>query len=92
MGVGVVLGAIVTVLTVRFFRREFLEPFFEIGMEAAFVVIDEDAGRDVHGIDQTQTLLDAAGAKASIDLRGDVEQPAAGGDFEAEFFAVGFHG
>ena len=90
--VGVVLRAIVTVLAVRFFRGELFQPFFEIGVESTFVVIDEDAGRDVHGIDQTQSFFDAAGAEATVNLRRDVEQPAARGDLEPEFFAEGFQG
>jgi hypothetical protein len=61
-------------------------------VESAFVVVDEDAGRDVHGVDQAKTFLDPAGTEALFDLRGDVEEPAARGDFEPEFFAVGFHG
>ena len=91
VGVGVVLRTIVTVLVVRFFRRELLKPLFEIGMETTFVVIDEDAGRDVHGVDQTQSFFDAAGAEAFFNLWRDVDQAAARGDFEPEFFAKGFH-
>jgi hypothetical protein len=44
----------------------------------------------VHGIDQTQTFLDAASAEALVDLRGDVKQPTTRGDLEPKFFAVRF--
>jgi hypothetical protein len=46
----------------------------------------------VHGVDQAKTFLDAAGTEALFDLRGDIEEPAARGDLEQEFFAERFHG
>jgi hypothetical protein len=61
-------------------------------VESTFVIIDEHTGRDVHGVDQTQSFFDAAGAEATVNLRRDIEQPAARGDLEPEFFAEGFQG
>jgi hypothetical protein len=43
-------------------------------MEAAFVVIDEDTGGDVHRIDETQSLADAAFADHVGNLSGDVPE------------------
>ena len=37
-------------------------------MEAAFVVVDEDGRRDMHGVHQHQALLDAAFAQAVLNL------------------------
>jgi len=91
MGVGVVFRTVVTVLAVGVFRGELLQPLFKIGVQSAFVVVDEDAGRDVHGIDQTKAFLDPAGAETFFNLWRDVDQAAARGDFEPEFFAKGFH-
>jgi hypothetical protein len=42
--VGVVLIAVVAVLTVRLFGRELLKPGFKILMKTGLVVFDEDAG------------------------------------------------
>ena len=91
VGVGIVFGSVVRVLGVRMLGGEFFEPFFEVAVQAGFVVIDEHTGRDVHGIDQAEPLADAAFREALLDLRGDVQKGAAFGDFEPEFLAVGFH-
>ena len=53
MGVGVVLSDIMRVLVVRMFRGEFLQPALVIRMESGFVVIDENAGGNVHRVDQS---------------------------------------
>ena len=36
------------------YEGELLKPLFKIGVESAFVVVDEDAGRDVHGVDEDE--------------------------------------
>jgi hypothetical protein len=41
MRVGVILGPVVSVLRIRLLRRKFLEPLLEIGVQAAFVIVDE---------------------------------------------------
>ena len=43
-----------------FVRREVFQPFFVVVMEARFVVVDEDGGGDVHGVDQDQSFFHAA--------------------------------
>jgi hypothetical protein len=51
VGVGVVFaGAVVVVLGGRRVRGEFFEPDFVVVMEPGFVVVDENAGGDVHGV------------------------------------------
>ena len=42
MGIRVILVAVVGVLTVRLFGREFFQPLFEVAVQAAFVVVDEN--------------------------------------------------
>jgi hypothetical protein len=91
VGVGVVLRAVVTVLAVRFFGREFLEPDFEVVVQTAFVVVDEDTGRDVHRVDQAQAFTDAAFANGPRDVVGDVQELPALRHIEPELFAKGFH-
>ncbi len=77
VGVGVVLIVIMAVLAVGLFRRQLFQPHLIIVMEAAFVVVDEDAGRDVHGVDEHKTLLYAALAQRLLHLRGDIDNPPA---------------
>ena len=91
VGVGVVLRAVVCVLAVGLLRCELLQPALEICMQPGLVVVDEHAGRDVHRVHEAQTLFDRALAQALLDLRGDVDEAAAGRHLEPEFFAVGFH-
>ena len=45
----------------------------EVLDQARLVIVDEDAGRDVHGIDQHQALLDAALEQALLHLGSDVQ-------------------
>ena len=92
VGVGIVLGAIVRVLGMGMLGREFFQPLFKIAVQAGLVVIDENARRDVHGVNKAESLADAALAQAGLDLRGDIHKRAAAGDFEPEFLPVGFHG
>jgi len=44
VGVGVVLGAVVSVLGMGMFGGELFQPFFKIPVQARFIVVDEDAG------------------------------------------------
>jgi hypothetical protein len=58
MGISVILaGAAVAILIDRLVRRQFLQPVVVILVQAAFVVVDEHAGCDMHGVDQGQNLL-----------------------------------
>ena len=60
VGVGVVFsGAVVEVaplvrVAAGVEGDQFFEPAFVVGVQAGFVVVDEDAGGDVHGVPQTR--------------------------------------
>lgn len=41
-------------------RDEVLQPTFVVGVKPGLVVVDENAGGDVHGVHQHQTVLHAA--------------------------------
>ena len=60
-------------------------------MQAALVVVDENAGRDVHRVDKAKTFADAAFSEAFFQFTGDVDEAPPGGDFKPEFLAIGFH-
>src|SRR5688572_1356270 len=73
--VGVVLaGAIVLVPLWRWIEwRESLQPFFIIGMQARLIIVDEYAGRDVHGVHQAQPFANAAAPHCVRHLGRDVQ-------------------
>ena len=45
----------------------------------------------MHGINQNETIFNAAFANGDFHFRGYVDKSAPGGDVEPEFFAIGFH-
>lgn len=91
MSVGIVLVAIVPVLTVGLFRSQFFQPGFVILMEAAFIVVDEYAGGDVHRIDQTEAFLNATFVQAFLDQGSDMNDLAAAGCIEPKLLAISLH-
>ena len=79
MRVAVVLaGEIVPVLADRLMWRKFFEPAFVVVVKARFVVVNEHTRRYVHGIDQTETLLDATFTKRFLDVRRYMDKLASG--------------
>jgi hypothetical protein len=56
-------------------------------VQARFIVIDENGSRDVHGVDQHETLLDTAFPEAVFHLPCDVEERSPAGDLKSQFFA-----
>jgi len=90
--IGVVFpGIVVAVLVDWFVRRQFLQPLLIIVVKSPLVIVDEDGRRDVHGIYESESFLDAALAKALSYLRSDIDETAAGRNVEPEFFSVAFH-
>jgi hypothetical protein len=60
-------------------------------VKAAFIVIDKDTGRNVHGIHKNQALSDPALFEALINLWRDVDELHAFIRIEPELLAIGFH-
>ena len=92
VGICVVLAAVVGVLGMGMFRGELFEPAFEIGVEPGFIVVDENRGGNVHGVDQAEPLLNRALTQTFLDVLRDIDQTAARRHFKPEFFSIGFHG
>ncbi len=92
MGVGIVFVAVVLVLVIGFFRSQFFKQYLVILVESPFVVVNEDTGRDMHGVDQDQALPDTAFIKAVPDLGRNVDKSPSGLGGEGQFFPVRFHG
>ena len=88
MRVGVVLETVVVVLGVRLLRRQFFQPFLEVGVKARFIVVDENARGDVHGVHEAKTFLNAGSGEFGFDLRCDVDESPSRRDVEEEFFSV----
>ena len=72
VGVGIVLAGKVVFVLVYAVWGEFLKPRAEIAVQAALIVIDKDGARDMHGVDEAQTLFYAALLHRFFDLRGDI--------------------
>ena len=93
MGVGIVFRFIVMgIAGVWDFGCQTLKPVFKISAKPRFIIVDKDAGSRVHRIDETEPLADGALLKTGLNLRGDIENPPAAGNFEPEFMAETFHG
>ena len=71
---------------------QLFQPDLVVVVQPGLIVIDEDAGGDVHGVDQDQAFGDAAVSEALLHLGGDIDEGPAAGDLKPEFLAVAFHG
>jgi hypothetical protein len=60
-------------------------------VKSPLVIVDEDGRRDVHGVYESDSFLYAARKKALLYLTGNIDESAAGGNVEPEFFSVAFH-
>ena len=80
--------AVVVILVMRFFRREFFEPTLKVAVQAALVVVYKHTCRDVHGVHKAQALADSALGERGFDLRRDVDISAASLDIVVQFFPV----
>jgi hypothetical protein len=61
-------------------------------MQARFIVIDEDRGGYMHGIDKGQSLAHTAFPQTLLHLGCNVYKGPPGWDIEPEFLAETFHG
>lgn len=92
VSIGVILtGAIVMVVGGGCVWCELFQPDIIVMMQAAFVVVDEHRGGDVHGIDEAKAFLHAALFDEMFDRFGDVEKTAAIGNFKPKLFGKRFH-
>jgi len=91
VGIGIVLVAVMLVLGVGLFRGELLQPDFEVLVESGLIVINEDTGTDVHGVDQAEAFLNGAFAQTFLDLGSNIHEGPALWKLEPEFFSERFH-
>src|SRR5262249_53652244 len=68
-----------------------LQPALVVLVQAGLVVVDEDRGRDVHGVDQAQALAHAAFGHHLLHLGGDVHEVHAGRNVHGEVHGVRLH-
>src|SRR5262249_47992142 len=71
--------------------RQALEPRLVVVVEPRLVVVDEHARRDVHGVDEHESLAHAARGHDPRDVGGDVDEAAAGGQVHPEGLGGGTH-
>lgn len=72
-------------------RDQLEEPLFDIPVKPLFRVVNEDAGRYVHGGNQYHTLFDAAFLKHPIYFSGNINKFALLFRVESEVLGQGFH-
>jgi len=69
MRVAIILSSeIMAVSGNRFMRSQRLKKFFEILMEPAFIIIDKDAGCNMHSIDQTEPFQNSTVPHPGLDF------------------------
>jgi hypothetical protein len=92
MGIGVVLaGEVVAIIFSGRVGSKLFQPYLVIMEQAILGVIDEDAGGDVHGVDQAQALLHPAFDNQFLDRFGDVLKSAPARHFKPKLFGERFH-
>lgn len=84
-------GAVVMIVRGWLMGREFLQPNLVIVQKAALVVVDENRGGDVHGIDQAETFLDSALANEFFNGIRDIYKAPAIGHLEPKVFSKSLH-
>jgi hypothetical protein len=63
-------------------RRNLVQPFEHVLVQARLVVVDPDGGRDVHRGDEDQPLVDARLVDRGLHVLGDADQLAAAAGLE----------
>jgi hypothetical protein len=91
MSIGVVFSVVVVVLRIGFFRGQFFQPNFKVVVQAGFVIVDKDAGGDVHSIAEEETIFDAAFSQALFNLWCNVNKFPPCFCIKPEFFSIIFH-
>jgi hypothetical protein len=68
------------------------EPFFEIMVQAPFVVVDKDGRGDVHGVAENQPFLDSGPLQNVFHLGRNVYKPKLGRQLKRQILGRRFHG
>lgn len=90
MGIPVRLPGVVMFIVVTI-RRKLLQPSVDIFDQPRFVVIDVNAGGNVHGRDQDHALFYSAAFDNGFDLRRDVYILPMFARMKRKVFSVGLH-
>ncbi len=91
--IGVILaGAVVPVLRYRLMRREFFKPHIIVMQQPVFGIIYEYRRRYMHGIHQTDALLNTALSHQAFDRIRYVHESTAVRNFKPKMFCQRFHG
>jgi len=59
VGVGVYFACVVAVAGDRFVGGKFFQPYVKVVVKAGLIVIDKNAGGNVHGVGKAQAFLNA---------------------------------
>src|ERR1700677_4182224 len=86
--VGLACAVMAIILAVR---RQFLQPFVDVGQQAIFSVVYPDTGRDVHGRNQDHAFSNSAFLERGVHFDGDVDVLAVLLGLELQIFGVESH-
>src|SRR5579885_1654173 len=91
--IAVVLAGAVVMVAGRawIIRRQRFEPSLVVVVQAGLVVVDEDGGGDVHGVDEAQAFAHAALANGILDLARDIHEIHARGNIHREIPGMRSH-
>jgi hypothetical protein len=87
-----VIFAGLVMLVVAVEGSQFFEPLVDVFDQAGLVVIDVNAGGDVHGRDQDHTVFNAGLFEDALNLRREVNVGSLGFRVQRDVFGVEFHG
>ena len=91
MSIAVVFASLVVTIG-RFMRGKTFQKVVIVTQQSLLVIIDIHAGRNVHRIDEHQSLLHPADLDDGLDLPRDIEIGPPGRRLKPEFFPIRFHG
>jgi hypothetical protein len=91
MGVGVYFPGIVAVRRDRLMRGQFFQPHVKVVVQAGFIIVDKNAGGNMHSVYQTQTLLYARLAQEGFNFAGNIDKFTGFWRIEPQFLAERFH-
>ena len=74
MCIGIILAHVMPILRNRFVRGKLFQPNLVVAVQSWLVIIDEDGGGNVHGVDKEEAFRDLAFTQAFFNLLSDIDE------------------
>src|SRR4051812_37080023 len=84
-------GSVVLILRSGSVRRQFLQPYLVIMQQSAFIIIDENRGCDVHGVDETKSFSHTTLSHQAFDCVRDIHETPAAFDLKPQMLRQRLH-